>query len=197
MTRLSADSSLPLPPSGRPEVRDIIEWRCRTTGWQRVRPRVPRGPSLTWTRCRWLQLQRRCQQSVNVAQQPWCRPRSPGPSPLSYRCLQDAGASLSAGEHNESLTNRMNLRPGVASKLALSVPGSAGAAGLEPSMGSGVIQLDLDTPDFFFLCRAFWMEPISNGRLASWWKTLRFRMIAYTRLQLPVGGGGQELTAGT
>lgn len=76
----------------------------------------------------------------------------------------------------------------MASKLALSLPGSAGTAGLEPSMDSGIIELDLETPDFFFLCRAFWIDTVSDGRLANWWKTLRFRMMAYTRLQLPVRG---------
>lgn len=79
--------------------------------------------------------------------------------------------------------------PGVATKLVLRVPGSAGAAGREPSMevpsceplrdrGSGARRRR---------CRAFWMAGGSAGRLASWWKTLRFRMMAYTRLELPAG----------
>lgn len=41
--------------------------------------------------------------------------------------------------------------------------------------------------DFLFLCRAFWMEAGSEGRLANWWNTLRLRMMAYTRLQFPGG----------
>lgn len=77
-----------------------------------------------------------------------------------------------------------DLLPGVASKLALRVPGSAGAAGLEPSMDSLSIDLILEIPDFF-LCRTFWIEATSVGRLASWWKTLRLRMMAYTRLEFP------------
>ncbi len=77
--------------------------------------------------------------------------------------------------------------PGVASKLALSVPGSAGTAGLEPSMDLVSMELVLEIPDFFFFCRAFWIDAVSDGRLASWWKTFRFRMIVYTRLQLPDG----------
>lgn len=79
------------------------------------------------------------------------------------------------------------VTPGVASKLALSVPGSAGTAGLKPSMDSETMELDLEVPNFFFLCRAFWMDAMSHGRLANWWKTLLFRMMAYTTLQLPEG----------
>lgn len=82
----------------------------------------------------------------------------------------------------------INFVPGVASKLAFRVPGSAGTAGLEPSMDSFSAELVLEIPDFFsfFLCRAFWIDGASEGRLASWWKTFRLRMMAYTRLQLPV-----------
>lgn len=77
----------------------------------------------------------------------------------------------------------------MASKLVFRVPGSAGTAGLEPSMDSvSTMELVRDTPDFFFLCSAFWMDAVSDGRLASWWKTLRFRMMAYTRLELPERG---------
>lgn len=47
-----------------------------------------------------------------------------------------------------------NLIPGVASKLVLSVPGSAGTAGLEPSMDPVSIELVLEIPDFFFFCTA-------------------------------------------
>lgn len=50
---------------------------------------------------------------------------------------------------------RSNYIPGVASKLVLRVPGSAGTAGLEPSMDSYSVELVLEIPDFFFLCRAF------------------------------------------
>lgn len=74
----------------------------------------------------------------------------------------------------------------MASRLALSVPGSAGTAGLEPSMDTVSMEFVLEIPDFFFLCRAFWIDAMSDGRLASWWKTFLFRMMAYTRLQFPV-----------
>lgn len=84
----------------------------------------------------------------------------------------------------------MNSIPGVASKLALRVPGFAGTAGLEPTVDSWEMDLDLETPDFLFLCTAFWMDAMSDGRLAKWWKTLRFRMMAYTRLKLPAEWGG-------
>lgn len=46
---------------------------------------------------------------------------------------------------------------------------------------------EMTSGDFFFLCRAFWMEAGSEGRLANWWNTLRLRMMAYTRLQFPGG----------
>lgn len=45
----------------------------------------PRCLSPSWTRCRWLLLA-----TLSEAPSPWCRPDSPGPSPLSYRCLEDA-----------------------------------------------------------------------------------------------------------
>lgn len=76
--------------------------------------------------------------------------------------------------------------PGVASKLALNILDSDAAGALELSDGSDVTELDLEIPDLLFFCRAFWMDAVSDGRLASWWKTLRFRMMAYTRLELPV-----------
>lgn len=88
----------------------------------------------------------------------------------------------------------MNSIPGVASKLALRVPGFGGTAGLEPTVDSWDMDLDLETPDLLFLCRAFWMDAMSDGRLAKWWKTLRFRMMAYTRLKLPAERGGIWLT---
>ena len=85
----------------------------------------------------------------------------------------------------------------MASRLVFRVPGSAGTAGLEPSMDSGsAMELARDTPDFFFFCRAFWMDAVSDGRLASWWKTFRFLMMAYTRLELPERER-QRLQAGT
>lgn len=31
------------------------------------------------------------------------------------------------------------------------------------------------------------MDAVSAGKLASWWKMFLFRMMEYTRLQLPVG----------
>lgn len=46
---------------------------------------------------------------------------------------------------------------------------------------------EMTSGDFLFLCRAFWMEAGSEGRLANWWNTLRLRMMAYTRLQFPGG----------
>lgn len=75
----------------------------------------------------------------------------------------------------------------MATRLAFSVPGSAGTAGLDPSMDTVSWELvrDIAFGDFLFLCKAFWMVAGSEGRLASWWKTLRFRMMAYTKLQLP------------
>lgn len=76
--------------------------------------------------------------------------------------------------------------PGVASKLALNILESAAPGTLELSAVSEVTEMDLEMPDFLFFCRAFWMDAVSDGRLANWWKTLRFRMMAYTRLELPV-----------
>lgn len=79
-----------------------------------------------------------------------------------------------------------NLIPGVASKLALNILGSAATGTLELSAASDMTDPDLESPDFlFFCCRAFWMDAMSEGRLANWWKMLRFRMMAYTRLELP------------
>lgn len=79
--------------------------------------------------------------------------------------------------------------PGIATRLAFSVPGSAGTAGWEPSMDTVSWELvrEMTSGDFLFLCRAFWMEAGSEGRLANWWNTLRLRMMAYTRLQFPGG----------
>lgn len=81
--------------------------------------------------------------------------------------------------------------PGMATRLALSVPGSAGTAGCEPSMDTVSWELvrEMTSGDFLFLCRAFWIEAESAGRLANWWNTLRLRMMAYTRLQFPGGKG--------
>lgn len=80
----------------------------------------------------------------------------------------------------------MRTVPGVASKLALRDPGPAGTAGVDSSVDSASAELLLETPGFFFLCSALWMDAPSDGRLASWWKTFLFLMMAYTRLQLPV-----------
>lgn len=82
--------------------------------------------------------------------------------------------------------------PGVAARLVFTVPGSAGAAGLEPSMDTVSCELvrEMASGGRFLRCRAFWMEVESDGRLASWWKTERLRMMAYTKLQLPGGVGG-------
>lgn len=74
----------------------------------------------------------------------------------------------------------------MASKLASNIPDSAATGTLELSAVSDVTETDLEMPDFLFFCRAFWMDVVSDGRLASWWKTLRFRMMVYTRLELPV-----------
>lgn len=79
-----------------------------------------------------------------------------------------------------------SFTPGVASKLALNILESAATGTLELSAVSDVTETDLEMPDFLFFCRTFWMDAVSDGRLASWWKTLRFRMMAYTRLELPV-----------
>lgn len=81
----------------------------------------------------------------------------------------------------------------MATRLALSVPGSAGMAGCEPSMDTVSWELvrEMTSGDFLFLCRAFWMEPASDGKLANWWNTLRLRMMAYTRLQFPEGQSGR------
>lgn len=86
---------------------------------------------------------------------------------------------------------RLGPAPGMATRLAFSVPGSAGTAGCEPSMDTVSWELvrEMTSGDFLFLCRAFWMEAASDGRLANWWNTLRLRMIAYTRLQFPGGRG--------
>lgn len=83
----------------------------------------------------------------------------------------------------------------MASKLALRPPVLAGATGLEPVEEKEEEDRDLDreTPDFFLLCRAFWMDDMSEGRLARWWKVLRFRMMAYTRLKLPEEGRRRRL----
>lgn len=69
--------------------------------------------------------------------------------------------------------------PGVASKLALRVPGSAGTAGLEPSMDLFSTEFILEIPGFFFFfCSARWMDSASDARLARWWKTFLLRMMA-------------------
>ena len=80
----------------------------------------------------------------------------------------------------------------MATRLVFSVPGSAGTAGWEPSMDTVSWELvrEMASGDFFFLCRAFWIEAGSEAMFASWWNTLRLRMMAYTRLQLP--GGERE-----
>ncbi len=72
-------------------------------------------------------------------------------------------------------------------QTGLQSAGSAGTAGREPSMDTVSCELvrEIASGDFLFLCKAFWMVLGSEVRLASWWKTLRFRMMAYTKLQLP------------
>lgn len=68
----------------------------------------------------------------------------------------------------------------MATRLVFSVPGSAGTAGWDPSMDTVSWELvrEMTSGDFFFRCRAFWMEAASEGRLANWWKTFLLRMIA-------------------
>lgn len=70
--------------------------------------------------------------------------------------------------------------PGVATRLVLRVPGSAGAAGWDPSMEAPSCEpaRDKGSGGRRRRCSALWMAGGSVGRLASWWKTLRFRMMA-------------------
>lgn len=62
------------------------------------------------------------------------------------------------------------MLPGIATRLAFSVPGSAGTAGREPTMEivSWELVREIVSGDFLFFCRAFWMDAESVGRLASW-----------------------------
>lgn len=78
-----------------------------------------------------------------------------------------------------------SFTPGVASKLALNILVSSATGTREVSAVSAVTETDAETADFLLFCRAFWTDAVSDGRLASWWKRLRFRMMAYTRLELP------------
>ena len=69
--------------------------------------------------------------------------------------------------------------PGVAASVALSVPGSASEAGMEPSI-DGKVSLSGGGVAFTLrprLVRARAIELWSTGRLASWWNTLRLRII--------------------
>ena len=70
--------------------------------------------------------------------------------------------------------------PGVATRLVLRVPGSAGTAGRDPSMEAPSCEpaRDKGSGGRRRRCSALWMAGGSVGRLASWWKTLRFRMMA-------------------
>jgi len=78
--------------------------------------------------------------------------------------------------------------PGMLIKLALRVPGSAGCAGCEPSMLTSPLALEE-----FCLARSLLprflrvedMDPQSVGRFARAWKQALFRMMVYTRLELP------------
>ena len=82
----------------------------------------------------------------------------------------------------------------MASRLAFRVPGSAGAAGLDPSMACVSVEWVREAAGMLFLfrCNAFWMEAVSVGRLASWWKMLRLRMMAYTRLKFPARANNRK-----
>ncbi len=69
------------------------------------------------------------------------------------------------------------------------MPGSASVAGVEPSIdgwsGWSATVLGFATLPRPRLVSARAMDEWSAGRLASWWNTLRFRMIVYTKLELP------------
>lgn len=58
----------------------------------------------------------------------------------------------------------------MAIRLVFNVPGSAGAAGREPSMDAPSWELvrDRGSAVFFFLWRARWMDGVSDGRFANW-----------------------------
>ena len=74
----------------------------------------------------------------------------------------------------------------MAASVTLSVPGSASRAGCAPSMVWGSWVFSGGGANFFpRLVMALAMEEWSMGRLASWWNTLRLRMMVYTRLALP------------
>jgi len=81
--------------------------------------------------------------------------------------------------------NRSEL-PGVAANVAFSVPGSASEAGTDPSIEGSSSPAEPDCTDLRLrFVRALAMDEWSVGRLASWWKIVRLRMIVYTRFELP------------
>ena len=76
--------------------------------------------------------------------------------------------------------------PGVAANVAFNVPGSASEAGTDPSIDGSSSAPEPDCTDFLLrFVRALAMDEWSVGRLASWWKIVRLRMIVYTRFELP------------
>ncbi len=81
---------------------------------------------------------------------------------------------------------------GMAFKLAFRVPVWTGVLLYGPSLQAVLYGLLVSMKTalwvlllLLFFCRAFWIELTSVGRLASWWKRLRLRMMPYTRLKLP------------
>lgn len=77
-----------------------------------------------------------------------------------------------------------NLR-GVAARETLSVPGSASNAGMAPSICGSFESTWVWTNFFPRFVIALAIAEWSVERLASWWKTLRLRMMVYTKLELP------------
>lgn len=73
-------------------------------------------------------------------------------------------------EERNPYTKQHIIIPGIATRLAFRVPGSAGTAGREPSMEtvSWEFVREIKSGDFFFFCKAFWIEAGSEARLASW-----------------------------
>lgn len=106
------------------------------------------------------------------------------PTPLGPGALDQATLpeppSTSASTLLPPSTPLPRARPGVATRLVLRVPGSAGTAGREPSMEAPSCEpvRDKGSGARRRRCSALWMAGGSVGRLASWWKTLRFRMMA-------------------
>lgn len=161
----------------------------------------------SWTLCRWPHSRHHVLVSDDfllLALWPWYHPLILGTSQLVYQYLKRIFIKFI---HTEkvlwvvriflsflTVSNELHyhkgmgrLLPGMATRLAFNVPGSAGAAGREPSMEIVCWELvrEMALGDFLFFWSAFWMVAESVGRLASWWKTLRLRMMAYTKLQLP------------